>query len=53
MPAVGTVRFAITWTMKLSVRPPKSPSPDQSIVGLRTSMFGVWPSLIVQISLGA
>ena len=47
------VTFAITCTMKLSVKPPKSPSPDQSIVGMSTSTFGVWPSLIGQISLSA
>ena len=42
----------IAWTMKLFVGPPKTSSPSQSIVGLSTSTFGVWPSLIVQISLG-
>ena len=52
-PAVGTVRFAIACTMKFCVRPPNAASPDQSIVGLSTSTFGVWPALIGQISLGA
>ena len=52
-PAVGTVRFAIACTTKFCVRPPNAASPDQSIVGLSTSMFGVCPVLIGQISLGA
>ena len=51
VPPAGTVRFAIACTMKLSVRPSKAASPDQSIDGLSTSTFGVWPALIGQISL--
>ena len=39
--------------MKFCVRPPNAASPAQSIVGLSTSTFGVWPALIGQISLGA
>ena len=52
-PAVGTVRVAIACTTKFCVRPPNAASPSQSIVGLSSSTFGVWPALIVQISLGA
>ena len=46
-PVVGTVRVAIACTTKFCVKPPNAASPSQSIVGLSSSTFGVWPVLIV------